>query len=93
MSRDEKLAQIAANDTESYITRKQALDDIHDKHLIDFLAENAKDEWIRLESAIQSKNKRILGELARHKNETGRRRSPRSAGAVAGREGHAVRRV
>ena len=70
MSRDEKLAQIAANDTESYITRKQALDDIHDKHLIDFLAENAKDEWIRLESAIQSKNKRILGELARHKNES-----------------------
>ncbi len=69
MSRDEKLAQIAVNDIENYGTRRQALDDIKDRHIIDYLAENAKDEWIRLESAIQTKNTRILKELTKHSDE------------------------
>ncbi len=69
MSRDEELAQIAANDTENYCIRKQALDDIKDKHLLNYLAKNAKDDWIRLESAIQMKNFGILKELTKHTDE------------------------
>ncbi len=69
MSRDEELAQIAANDTQNYSIRKQALDDIKDKHLLNYLAKNAKDDWIRLESAIQTKNSGILKELTKHTDE------------------------
>ncbi len=69
MRKDKKLVQIAADDRENYSIRKQALDDIKDKHFIDYLAENAKDEWIRLESAIQNKNTRILEQLTNHPDE------------------------
>ena len=69
MSRDEELAQIAANDTEQYITRKQAFDDIKDKNVLNYLAKNAKDDWIRLESAIQTDNFRILKELSENSDE------------------------
>lgn len=69
MSRDEELAQIAANDTEQYITRKQAFDDIKDKKVLNYLAKNAKDDWIRLESAIQTSNYRILKELSGNNDE------------------------
>lgn len=69
MSRDEKLAQIAASDTENYSIRKQALDDIQDRSILDYLAKNAKDSWIRLESAIEANNTEILKELSRHSDE------------------------
>ena len=69
MSRDEKLAQIAANDTDNYVTRKQALDDITDRSVLDYLAKNAKDDWIRLESAIQTNNISILKELTENNDE------------------------
>jgi hypothetical protein len=60
MNKDEKLAQIASDNAASYASRKDALDDIRDKRLINRLAETANDDWIRLESAIISKNRKVL---------------------------------
>ncbi len=69
MSRDEKLAQIAAGINKEYSIRKQALDRIEDKNVIRQLAEYAKDDWIRLEAAIITKNTEILGKLIKNPDE------------------------
>ncbi|MBN2523725.1 MAG: hypothetical protein JXB24_10665 [Bacteroidales bacterium] len=69
MSKDEKLAQIAAKIDEEYSIRKQALDNIVDKNIIWQLAEYAKDDWIRLEAAIIARNTEILRRLINHPNE------------------------
>jgi hypothetical protein len=63
MKEDALLVKIAAGDTESYTIRIQALDTISDKNTLGFLAENAKDDWIRLEAAIRIKNKQVLNKL------------------------------
>ncbi len=69
MKKDEKLAQLAAGKSSHYSIRKQALDAIIDKDIICQLAENAKDDWIRLEAAIISKNNKVLKELRHHRDE------------------------
>lgn len=69
MNHEEKLAQIVASDDNNYSKRKNALDSLKDKQLLNQLAENASDEWIRLESAIMCNNYHVLKELLNHPDE------------------------
>lgn len=69
MNRDEKLVLIASDDNETYENRKRALDEIHDKHIINHLAETVKDDWIQLESAILCNNRRVLNLLINNQDE------------------------
>lgn len=69
MNQEEKLARIVASDDNTYSTRKLALDYMKDKKLIDQLAENANDGWIRLESAIICNNYHVMKELLNHPDE------------------------
>lgn len=69
MNQEEKLAQIVDCEGYNYSTRKQALDKIKDKRLLNRLAETVSDVWIRLESAALSKNRHVLKELVNHSNE------------------------
>ena len=69
MNQEEKLAQIVDCEEYDYSTRKQALDKIRDKQLLSRLAETVPDAWIRLESAVLSKNRHVLKQLENHSNE------------------------
>ena len=60
---ENELAKIARGNLSGYTDRKIALDKIKDKNLLNDLAVNAKDEWIKLESAIKCKNTEALLEL------------------------------
>jgi hypothetical protein len=69
MKRDDKLAQMAGQTDAKYSVRKKALDDIKDKNIVRQLAEDAQDEWIKLEAAIISQNKKVLEVLKHHSDE------------------------
>lgn len=69
LSKNEKLVQIATDANKTYGMRKMALDILNDERLVNQVAENAADGWIRLESAALCNNRRILQELLNHDEE------------------------
>lgn len=69
MNEEEKLAQIADNENNPYSASKKALESMKDARQKNWLADFADDDWIRLESAILGKNRRVLKELAKSNNE------------------------
>ena len=66
---EKELAKIARGNYSGYSDRKIALDNIKDKKLLNDLAINAKDDWIKLESAIKCGNNEALLELIYSSND------------------------
>ncbi|MBN1949594.1 MAG: hypothetical protein JW801_00220 [Bacteroidales bacterium] len=69
MKTDQNLIDVIAGNSSSYSLRMQALDQIKDESVFKFLAENAQDDWIRLESAVRGKINSSLQELKNHSDE------------------------
>lgn len=53
MKTEKEIVDVVAGLSESYSSRMAALDTITDESIFKYLAENAEDDWIRLESAIR----------------------------------------
>jgi hypothetical protein len=69
MKTDKEIIDIVAGDSTSYTARVQALDQINDSSIFQYLAENAKDDWIKLESAVRGKITNSLQSLKNHPDE------------------------
>lgn len=69
MKTDKEVIDIAAGDSLSYAIRMEALDKINDESVYKYLAENAKDDWIRLEAAIRGRIRKVLRELSVNSDE------------------------
>lgn len=69
MKTREQVIEIVAGKTASYSSRIEALESIQDISIFKHLAENAEDDWIRLESAIRGGINSELIKLKNHPDE------------------------